>query len=486
MDYIPVYEGEDSAPANGNELRIAVDRVQKLGVRTEPAAIRNLQSTVTASGRVEIDERRVIGVTPRFEGYVETLHVNATGQPVAKGQPLFEMYSPELVSVQREYAIAMQAVKSLAAAGPEAQAPMQRLADASLARLRAFDVSEEQIRAISEGAPARRTLTFRAPVGGVVLEKKAVQGMRFMPGDMLYQIGDLSAVWVIADVNEQDIGQVRTGTTGKVQINAYPDRRFNGRVTYIYPTLKPETRTIPVRFELANPGNLLKPGMYAQVELASVGRSKVLTVPNSAVIDSGTRRIVLVQKAEGRFEPREVALGYRSDDYVEVVKGVKEGEPVVTSANFLIDAESNLRAAIGTFTAPDKDSSAQPAVAAPDAGAAAVNVGHKAEGTVDSIDPATGAIMIAHGPVAFAQVAGDDHGVRAGQPQPHRRASSQGSAGRVRVRGAQARRVGHHLDQAAGGRLRPGRTGHDRTGGECIGEGRADRRARRTLTCSAS
>jgi hypothetical protein len=180
MDYVPVYEGEDSAPASGGELRIAVDRVQKLGVRAEPAAIRNLQSTVKASGRVEIDERRVTGVTPRFEGYVETLHVNATGQPVAKGQPLFEMYSPELVSVQREYAIAMQAVKNLAAAGPAAQAPMQRLADASLARLRAFDVSDEQIRAISEGGAARRTLTFRAPVGGVILEKKAVQGMRFV------------------------------------------------------------------------------------------------------------------------------------------------------------------------------------------------------------------------------------------------------------------------------------------------------------------
>ena len=317
--------------------------------------------------------------------------------PGPKPKPLFEMYSPELVSVQREYAIAMQAVRSLQAAGTEAQAPMQRLAEASLQRLRAFDVSEEQIRAIAEGNPTRRTLTFRSPVSGVVLEKKAVQGMRFMPGDMLYQIADLSAVWVIADVNEQDIAQIRTGTTGTVQINAYPDRRFNGRVTYVYPTLKSETRTIPVRFELANPGNVLKPGMYAQVELATVGRNKVLTVPNTAVIDSGTRRIVLVQKGEGRFEPREVALGYRNNDYVEVVKGVSAGEPVVTSANFLIDAESNLRAAVNTFTAP---SSVGAADAGPSPGAVGTTVGHRGQGTVDSIDAKSGAITISHGPIA--------------------------------------------------------------------------------------
>ncbi len=179
-----------------------------------------------------------------------------------------------------------------------------------------------------------------------------MQGMRFMPGDSLYQIADLSSVWVMADVYEQDIALVRTGSKAKVSISAYPGQNFEGTITYVYPTLKPETRTVPVRLEMANPRQLLKPAMFAEVELPVGGKGKVLTVPISAVIDSGTRQIVLVQLAEGRFEPREVKLGSRTDDYVEVMEGVKEGEAVVVSANFLIDAESNLKAAISGFGAP--------------------------------------------------------------------------------------------------------------------------------------
>ncbi len=410
MDYIPVYEGEE--PESGStQIKVSVDKVQKLGVRSEPAAMRSLDKVVRAVGRIEVDERRVYAVAPKFEGWVERLYVNATGQPVGKGQPLFDVYSPELVSAQREYAIAMEAVKALKDAGSETQASMKRLADASLARLKNWDISDEQVRTLTQSSEARRTLTFRSPVSGIVMEKKALQGMRFMPGESLYQIADLSSVWIVADVFEQDIGQVRTGSKGKVTISAYPDRSFEGTITYVYPTLKAETRTVPVRLELSNSRQLLKPAMFADVELPVAGKGKVLTVPTSAVIDSGTRRIVLVQLAEGRFEPREVKLGGRAENYVEVIEGVKDGEAVVVSANFLLDAESNLKAAVSGFghaghgAAPGSEA---PSATASSAAGGAINaaptskpsaVGHRAQGTIKAIDAKAATLSVAHGPV---------------------------------------------------------------------------------------
>jgi len=232
---------------------------------------------------------------------------------------------------------------------PEAQAGMRQLAESSLARLRNWDLSPAQVAALTKTGQPQRTITFPSPVSGVVTEKKALQGMRFMPGDLLYQVTDLSSVWVVADLAEQDIGLVQPGAKAAVRITAYPNKVFDGRVTYVYPTLKAETRTVAVRVELANPGQLLKPAMYAQVDFSVGARQPVLTVPDSAVIDTGTRRIVLVQVAEGRFEPREVELGGRGDVFVEVVAGVREGEKVVVAANFLIDAESNLKAALKGF-----------------------------------------------------------------------------------------------------------------------------------------
>ncbi|MGE5492614.1 MAG: efflux RND transporter periplasmic adaptor subunit [Actinomycetota bacterium] len=394
MDYIPVYEGEqDDEPASANQIRISTEKIQKLGVRTEAAQLRSLDRMVRASGRIEPDERRIYAISPKFEGYVERLHVNVTGQPVGKGQPLFEVYSPELVSAQREYAIAAQGMDSLKDAGPQAQASMKQLAESSLLRLRNWDISDEQVKALAKSGEARRTLTFRSPVSGIVTEKKAVQGMRFMPGDALYQVADLSSVWVVADVFEQDIGLVKPGATAKVRINAYPGKVFEGKVSYVYPTLTAETRTVPVRVELPNPGQLLKPAMFAQVELPVSGKGQVVTVPTSAVIDSGTRQIVLVQAGEGRFEPREVKLGARSENHVEVLEGVKDGEPVVVAANFLIDAESNLKAAVGGFGHSDHGG------AGSSAAQAAKGAGHKAEGKVESIDAKAGTVMMEHGPV---------------------------------------------------------------------------------------
>jgi len=187
--------------------------------------------------------------------------------------------------------------------------------------------------------------------------------MRFMPGEMLYQVTDLSSVWVIADVSEQDIGLVKVGAKARVTTTAYPNEAFDGRITYIYPTMKAETRSIPVRVELGNPGQKLKPAMFAQLELAVGGNTPVLSVPDSAVIDTGTRRMVLVQVKEGRFEPREVVLGARGENFIEIIKGVKEGEQVVVAANFLIDAESNLKAAIGGFGEAKAGAAAAPAAA---------------------------------------------------------------------------------------------------------------------------
>jgi Cu(I)/Ag(I) efflux system membrane fusion protein len=349
MDYVPVYEGEEETaaePGGAGLIRVSTEKVQKLGVRTEAAEPRRLSQIVRASGRVEPDERRVATIAPKFEGYVERLLVNATGQSVARGEPLFEVYSPELVSAQREYIIAARGVQTMQDGG-EALAGMKQLADASLARLRNWDLSADEIDALVKTGDARRTVRLRSPVAGVVTEKKAVQGMRFMPGDALYQVTDLSRVWVLADVFEQDIGLVRNGARASVRLVAYPTQTFEGRITYVYPTLTAETRTVPVRVELANPHLLLKPAMFARVEIEVGSGAPVLSVPDSAVIDTGTRRIVLVQRGEGRFEPREVKLGARGANYLEVLDGVKAGEQVVVAANFLIDAESNLKAAIG-------------------------------------------------------------------------------------------------------------------------------------------
>ncbi len=391
MDYIPVYaEDEQAAADSAGQIRISADKVQKLGVRTEPAAMRALDRTIRAAGRIEPDERRIAVISPKFEGYVEKLHVNATGQPVARGQALFEVYSPELVSAQREYLVAVQGQRALADSGADAQAGMTQLADASLARLRNWDLSPDEIAALVRSGEARRTVTLRSPVAGVVTDKKAFQGMRFMPGEALYQVTDLASVWVVADVPERDIAQVPVGTKAAIALAAYPKQAFESRVTYVYPTLEPATRTVKVRIELANPRRLLKPAMFAEVDFQLGGGAPVLTVPDSAVIDSGARQLVLVQRGEGRFEPREVKLGQRGEHYDEVLAGVNEGEQVVVAANFLIDAESNLKAAVGSFGG----------AAAPSAAASAPAVGYQGRGEVADIDPKAGVVSLSHEPIA--------------------------------------------------------------------------------------
>ena len=395
MDYVPVYEGKE--PASLTILNIGSDKVQKLGVKSEAAALRTLDRTLRAVGRIEVDERRTYAVAPKFEGWVERLYVNTTGQSVAKGQPLFDVYSPELVSAQREHALALQGVAALKDADGEAQDSMRQLADASAARLRNWGVSGR--------ASGGRAQTFHAPVSGVVLEKVAVQGMRFMPGETLYRIADLSSVWVVADVAEQDIARIKAGDAVRIKVDTWPEQRFDGKVDFVYPTLDGATRTTPVRIALANPQGQLKPAMFASVEFSLGKGEQVLAIPASAVIDSGTRQVALVRLDEGRFEPRELRLGRRGDDYVEVLSGVREGEQVVTSANFLIDAESNLRAALsglgaaqgGAPTAEPATVKAEPAVAT-SIRKKSVSVGHLAQGTLEAINP-DGTISITHEPI---------------------------------------------------------------------------------------
>lgn len=400
MDYFPVYEGEESA-AGDLVVKISTAKIQKLGVRTEAAAMRELIRTVRAVATVQADERRLYTVAPKFEGWIERLHVNTTGQAVKKGEPLMEVYSPELITAQHEYLIARRGVERVEGGGPEVREAMERLAESALQRLRNWDISETDLQALRQKGEFTHSVTFRSAVNGVVLDKPAIQGERFMAGEMLYRIADLSTVWMLADVFEQDLVLVREGQPATVRIEAYPETVFNGRVTFIYPTVNPETRTAKVRIELPNNQGLLKPAMYGRVELASThGKDKVLAVPESAVLHTGTRQLVLVDLGEGRFEPREVKLGAHGDDYDEVLEGLVAGEIVVVKANFLIDAESNLKSALESFGHSANDlRQGEPEEKQKTIPGPAGKTVHRGEGAIEAIDAANNTVTLAHGPI---------------------------------------------------------------------------------------
>ena len=337
MDYVPVYADDVSGPPG--TVTISPERVQMLGVRTEIAAERTMTRAIRAVGTVAVDERRVAVVAPRFEGYVERLLVSASGDPVRRGQPLFEAYSPELAQAEQDYIVGRQVSGALG--------------EAALNRLRNLSAPPDEVARLRRTGRAGRTVSLSSPMDGVDREKAAVQGMRFAPGETLYRLADLSSVWLLADVFEQDLGFVRPGQEARIAIAAYPDQAFGGKVTFVYPTVNATTRTAKVRIEVPNKEMVLKPDMYATVEIAApVGSASVLAVPDSAVLDTGTRQVVLVERSPGRFEPHAVALGRRADGYTEVRSGIAFGDKVVVGANFLIDAESNLRAALQSFTAP--------------------------------------------------------------------------------------------------------------------------------------
>jgi Cu(I)/Ag(I) efflux system membrane fusion protein len=344
MDYIPVYEGDEAI--NGKTIKVSLDRVQRSGVRTEPVQARVLERPVRAVGTVAIDERRATIVTMRSDGYVEDLFVNTTGQHVRAGDPLFRIYSSQIQQAQIDFLVAIRSMQRGTIASDT-----ERQLEGAMQRLRNLAVPESRIREVRETGVNPRTLDWPAPADGTVTVKRIINGQRVVAGDELYRIVDLSNIWVIADVAEGDLADIKLGTRASVTFRAYRSQPIEGVVTFIYPEMRTETRTVRVRIEIANPDERLKPDMYADVVFhADADRSPVATVPNGAIIDNGTRQIVLVAKGEGRFEPRPVKLGRRGDGHVEIVEGLRQGEEVVTTATFLIDAESNLQTALKTFT----------------------------------------------------------------------------------------------------------------------------------------
>jgi membrane fusion protein, copper/silver efflux system len=331
MDYIPVYEGEDD---DGSSVKISPGKIQRIGVAAEPAQLRVIAEPVRAPGTIQLDERRVAVISVRAEAFVDSVENVTTGTEVHKDQPLLRLYSPTITSAAAEYLF------SLTHKGDEAALSGTRQ------RLLNLSVPPSVLADIERTRQASLTFTWSAPRDGIVLERNVVDGQRLMPGDVLFRLADLSVIWALVDVAERDLAAVAEGQSVTVRVRSYPDQTFSGKVALVYPRLNPATRTVRVRIELPNPDSLLRPDMYAEAEINTGSAEPVVSVPDSAIIDSGDRQIVIVDKGDGRFEPRPVRLGRRGAGYVEIRDGVEDGEPVVTSANFLIDAESNLKAAL--------------------------------------------------------------------------------------------------------------------------------------------
>lgn len=403
MDYLPVYEGDEPSMEQ-NAVTISTEKVQKLGVRTEAAMLRELVRTVRAVATIQTDERTQYTAVTKFEGWIHRLYVDATGQTVKKGDALMDVYSPELLTAQQEYLIATRGLQAVAAADAETRAAMQRLVAGALQKLRNWDIAETELRRLQQSEQVQRYMTLRAKANGVVLAKKAVTGQRFLPGETLYEIADLSKVWLLTDVFEQDLGMIHPGQLVTIRIDAYPDKVFNGTVAFVYPAVTPETRTASVRIELPNPDGMLKPAMYAHVEFASFhSKNKVLTVPDSAVLDTGTRRVVLVDLGGGRFEPRTVKLGMHADGYAEVLGGLRAGEAVVVKANFLIDAESNFKSALNSFGRDTYYPVDQQEIESGSAVLSPAQVQYLGEGRIEAIDLTHAVITLAHGPIESLQ-----------------------------------------------------------------------------------
>ncbi len=333
MDLVPVYESE----AAGNDIHIAPAMIQSIGVQTEKAAIRMLTKEIRTSATIMPDERRQTAVTTKIMGYVENLYVNYTGQRVQKGRPLYDLYSPDLVSAQAEY---LETYKN-------SRTQDSGLLNSSRLRLLNWDVSASQIAELEKRGEPQKTITVVSPANGIVTEKMIVKGQNVEPGMVLYKIVDYSNVWVEGAIYQQDVPLVNVGQSGTVELDYYPGERFTGKVTYIAPEMNMESRTLKIRLELANTSALkIKPGMNATVTIHSIMKKNSVTVPDQAVIHSGLRTLVVIAKGGGYFEPREIKIGQSAEGYTQVIEGVKDGEDIVVSSQFLIDSESNLKAAV--------------------------------------------------------------------------------------------------------------------------------------------
>ncbi len=352
MDLVPVYEDGSSgetkehAAAGYVPVTVSTERQQAIGVRLGKAEVRDLTKTIRTVGRVTFDETLQAQIHAKFEGYVERLYVDYTGKPVRKGQPLLSIYSPELLATQEEYLIAFRAHQRLRTS-PNADVARGGLDlyDSARQRLLLWDISPGQIQELERTGKPRKALTLSSPVDGFVVSKNAIQGSRVMPADTLFEIAGLRRVWVQTDIYESDAPFVAVGQTARMSLSYFPGRTWKGKVAFISPVLDEKSRTIKVRLEFQNPDGILKPEMYADVTLERpLGR--VLAVPDGAVLSTGARSLVFVAKGEGRFEPREVVTGAKVDGSYEIREGIAKGEEVVTQANFLIDSESRLKAAL--------------------------------------------------------------------------------------------------------------------------------------------
>ena len=331
MALVPMEQDEHEAAvafAGRVAIKLSPEKQQLIGLTTAPVEMRELQPSIRTVGRVDYAEPNVAWINTKIMGWIEKLHVDATGQYVKKGDPLLEIYSPDLVTAQREYLVAGESTK-----------------ESARRRLELWDITENQIQELESTGKPRKTLVIASPMDGYVVEKTALAGKSVMPGENLYRIADLTRVWIYADVYEYEMAHVKAGQQAYVTASYAGARPVIGKVSYIYPYLEAQTRTVKVRIESPNPNLRLKPEMYVDVGIELAG-DKVLAIPASAVIDTGARQIAFVDAGEGRLEPRELHIGTRTDDYFEVISGVAEGERVVTRALFLVDSESQLKAAI--------------------------------------------------------------------------------------------------------------------------------------------
>jgi Cu(I)/Ag(I) efflux system membrane fusion protein/cobalt-zinc-cadmium efflux system membrane fusion protein len=356
MDMVPVYEEEGAGAETPGVIAVSPTTIQSMGVRTARVEVRPLSRLTLTVGLVTFNERNLSTVTTKVNGWVERLYVNATGDPVRKGQTLLSLYSPDLVSSQEEYLLAVRNLKAMKDSPVKEMADgARRLAEASRRRLAYFDISAAQIEALERTGQVKKHLTLASPANGIVTKRMVTQGMYVQAGMPVLEVADLSTVWVDADIYQSELPWIKVGQPVTMTLDYLPGKSFSGKIDYIYPYLKEATRTAKVRLRFANPGLRLKPEMFAQVKIESPVSHQAVVAPSDAVIDTGLKQYVFIALGGGRFEPREVKLGVLGDDGLrEVLSGLKGGEDVVTSAQFMLDSESRFREAVQMMLPPQE------------------------------------------------------------------------------------------------------------------------------------
>lgn len=357
MDLVPKYEEEGDEKEPASTIRIDPVTIQNMGVRYGTVARKQLVKSIRTYGNVTYDETRLYTINMKFNGWIEKLFVDFLGDYVKKGQPLFEIYSPDLVTAQQEFLLAVQQLRRLprTSASAVVRVDAQRMLNAARTRLEYWDLTDGQIQAIEKKGAIFKTLTIYSPASGVVIKKDAYEGHYVTAGAHQFEIADLSTVWVDVDVYEYELQWVRKGMPARMELPYNPGVQFNGQVLFVYPYLNVKTRTARLRLAFDNRDGRLKPGMYANVYLKSALPEETLVIPQEAVIDSGVRKIVFVARDKGKFDPRQVALGVEGDNYdVQVLSGLREGEKIVVSGQFMLDSESRLHEAIQKMLEPQK------------------------------------------------------------------------------------------------------------------------------------